>query len=124
MAAGIDPARQPIPVAPAAHYHMGGIATDAHGRSSLPGLWVVGECAVHRPAWRQPPGLQFPAGRPGVRRPRRRTTCRASWRRRDARRSARAGAFRLPAPPHVLRGAMSRDVALERNEDGLRERWT
>ena len=45
MSAGIDPATQPIPVAPAAHYHMGGIATDAHGRSSLEGLWAVGECA-------------------------------------------------------------------------------
>ena len=45
MAGGIDPVRQMIPVAPAAHYHMGGIASDAQGRSSLPGLWVVGECA-------------------------------------------------------------------------------
>jgi L-aspartate oxidase len=45
MSAGIDPATQPIPVAPAAHYHMGGIATDANGRSSLEGLWAVGECA-------------------------------------------------------------------------------
>ena len=43
--AGIDPARQPIPVAPAAHYHMGGIATDMEGRSSLPGLWACGEAA-------------------------------------------------------------------------------
>ena len=43
--AGINPAEQPIPVSPAAHYHMGGIATDARGRSSLPGLWAVGECA-------------------------------------------------------------------------------
>ncbi len=43
IAAGIDPARQPIPVAPAAHYHMGGIAVDAHGRSSLRGLWAGGE---------------------------------------------------------------------------------
>jgi len=43
--AGIDPACQPIPVAPAAHYHMGGIATGKTGRSSLPGLWAVGECA-------------------------------------------------------------------------------
>ncbi len=43
MAAGIDPAKQPIPVAPAAHYHMGGIAVDAHGRSSLKGLWAGGE---------------------------------------------------------------------------------
>ena len=33
LAAGIDPATQPIPVAPAAHYHMGGIAVDAHGRT-------------------------------------------------------------------------------------------
>ena len=43
MAAGIDPAGQPIPVAPAAHYHMGGIAVDADGRSSLRGLWAGGE---------------------------------------------------------------------------------
>lgn len=42
---GIDPLVQPIPVAPAAHYHMGGVATDAHGRTSLNGLWVVGEAA-------------------------------------------------------------------------------
>ncbi|WP_339114442.1 L-aspartate oxidase [Thioclava sp. GXIMD2076] len=45
MAAGIDPAVQPIPVAPAAHYHMGGIAVDAQGRSSLDGLWVCGEAS-------------------------------------------------------------------------------
>src|ERR1700744_4589512 len=45
QAAGIDPATQLIPVAPAAHYHMGGIASDEHGRSSLEGLWAVGECA-------------------------------------------------------------------------------
>jgi L-aspartate oxidase len=43
--AGIDPVTQPIPVAPAAHYHMGGIASNHHGRSSLEGLWCVGECA-------------------------------------------------------------------------------
>jgi L-aspartate oxidase len=46
QSAGIDPSVQPIPVAPAAHYHMGGIASDANGRSSLEGLWVVGECAA------------------------------------------------------------------------------
>ncbi len=43
MSAGIDSAIQPIPVAPAAHYHMGGIAVDARGRTSLPGLWAGGE---------------------------------------------------------------------------------
>src|ERR1700733_12427507 len=43
LAAGIDPATQPIPVAPAAHYHMGGIAVDARGRTSLRGLWAGGE---------------------------------------------------------------------------------
>src|SRR4029077_9901696 len=43
--AGIDPARDLIPVAPAAHYHMGGIATDANGRTSLDGLWAAGEVA-------------------------------------------------------------------------------
>src|SRR5215475_3640389 len=43
LAAGIDPAKQPIPVGPAEHYHMGGIAVDAHGRTSLRGLWAGGE---------------------------------------------------------------------------------
>lgn len=45
-AAGIDPAREPIPVAPAAHYHMGGILTDAQGRSTVDGLWACGEVAA------------------------------------------------------------------------------
>ena len=44
-AAGIDPTREPIPVAPAAHYHMGGILTDAQGRSTVDGLWACGEVA-------------------------------------------------------------------------------
>jgi L-aspartate oxidase len=43
--AGHDPVREPIPVSPASHYVMGGIATDLDGRSSLPGLFAVGECA-------------------------------------------------------------------------------
>jgi L-aspartate oxidase len=45
MAAGIDPRAQPIPVAPAAHYHMGGVVSDLAGKSSLEGLSVIGECA-------------------------------------------------------------------------------
>jgi L-aspartate oxidase len=47
MQHGIDPRLQPIPVAPAAHFHMGGIAVDADGRSSLPGLYAVGEVACN-----------------------------------------------------------------------------
>ncbi len=45
MEDGIDPRKEPMPAAPAAHYHMGGIATDLGGRASLPGLWAVGEAA-------------------------------------------------------------------------------
>jgi L-aspartate oxidase len=45
MEAGIDPVTTPIPIAPAAHYHMGGAATDARGRTSLAGLWAAGEVA-------------------------------------------------------------------------------
>ncbi|MBV8201443.1 MAG: L-aspartate oxidase [Acidobacteria bacterium] len=45
LVAGIDPAVQPIPVRPAAHYHMGGIAVDAAGRSTVEGLWACGEAA-------------------------------------------------------------------------------
>ncbi len=43
--AGIDPVTDLIPVAPAAHYHMGGVATDINGRTSVEGLWAVGEVA-------------------------------------------------------------------------------
>ncbi len=44
-AAGLDPHTQPLPIVTAAHFHMGGIATDAQGASSLPGLWACGEVA-------------------------------------------------------------------------------
>lgn len=120
VSAGIDPVRDLIPVAPAAHYHMGGIASDAVGRSSLPGLWVVGECAAtglhgaNRLASNSLlEGLVFGARVAD-----------------DVRGQLQAGAMRgtppapqrfaSPAPPAVLREAMSRDVALERDEAGLR----
>jgi L-aspartate oxidase len=45
--AGIDPRRELVPVAPAAHYTMGGIATGLDAESSLPGLLAVGECACN-----------------------------------------------------------------------------
>jgi L-aspartate oxidase len=44
--AGYDPAAEPIPVSPAAHYTVGGIVTDLDGRSTLPGLYAAGECAA------------------------------------------------------------------------------
>lgn len=45
IAAGVDPRNSPIPVAPAAHYHMGGVATDLSGRTNVTGLSACGECA-------------------------------------------------------------------------------
>lgn len=42
---GCDPVTAPIPVTPAAHYHMGGVVTDLAGRTGVPGLWAVGEVA-------------------------------------------------------------------------------
>lgn len=121
---GIDPARQPIPVAPAAHYHMGGIAADEHGRSSLPGLWTVGECAASglhganrlasnsllealvfgaRVAEDIAGHVTAQTGRGTPPAPQR---------------------FASPAPPHVLRDAMTRLVGLERDEAGLTEALT
>jgi L-aspartate oxidase len=46
IAAGIDPRVQNIPVAPAAHYHMGGVAVDEWGRASLANLWACGETSA------------------------------------------------------------------------------
>jgi len=45
LQAGLDPTRVPVPVAPAVHYHMGGLAVDRHGRTTLAGLWACGEVA-------------------------------------------------------------------------------
>ncbi len=46
LAAGIDPRVERMPVVPAAHYHMGGIAVDEWGRASVPGLWACGEVSA------------------------------------------------------------------------------
>ena len=43
--AGVDPIRDPIPVRPGAHYHMGGVDTDMWGATPLPGLYAAGEVA-------------------------------------------------------------------------------
>lgn len=117
--AAIDPGYEPIPVAPATHYHMGGIACDGYGRSSLPGLWAVGECAAsglhgaNRLASNSLlEGLVFGAKAADDVRGRladnpRRGTPPAPER------------FASPAPPGVLRQIMSRYVAVERDEEGL-----
>ena len=44
--AGYDPAAAPVPVSPAAHYTIGGIVTDLHGRTEIPHLYAAGECAA------------------------------------------------------------------------------
>lgn len=45
LAAGFDPATQPLPVTPAVHYHMGGVEVDLWGRTAVNGLWACGEVA-------------------------------------------------------------------------------
>jgi len=45
ISVGLDPTEDLLPVSPAAHYYMGGIDADTRGRTSVPGLWAVGECA-------------------------------------------------------------------------------
>jgi L-aspartate oxidase len=45
MRLGIDITREPMPVVPAAHYMCGGVTSDLHGRTSIPGLWAIGETA-------------------------------------------------------------------------------
>jgi L-aspartate oxidase len=45
LSAGVDPSVTPIPIRPAAHYHMGGIAVDNRGRTTVEGLWACGEVA-------------------------------------------------------------------------------
>ncbi|MDD3838510.1 MAG: L-aspartate oxidase [Phenylobacterium sp.] len=118
MAGGIDPRTQPIPVAPACHYHMGGIVTDAHGRTTLEGLYAAGECAstgVHG-ANRLASNSLLEAAVFGRR---------AGEAAREA--EAPDGRPLRTAPPPVLpetalqhlRRAMSRDAGVIRNAEGL-----
>jgi L-aspartate oxidase len=68
-AASIDPATAPIPLRPAAHYHMGGIAVDDAGRTSVDGLWGCGEVAptgLHGATGGHRPGSTDHVGRVGV----------------------------------------------------------
>jgi L-aspartate oxidase len=118
MAGGVDPRSQPIPVAPACHYHMGGIATDAEGRTSLPGLYAAGECAstgVHG-ANRLASNSLLEAAVFGTRAGR----AAAADAEPAAARLVRRIAPELPdAAVAGLRRAMSRDAGVVRSADGL-----
>jgi L-aspartate oxidase len=115
--AGHDPATERIPVSPASHYVMGGIVSDLHGRSTIAGLYAVGECACtglhganrlasnslsecfvfgHRAALAaldEPVPTELPAA---------------------------ADADVAPPPSRETRHAMWRDAGLERSAEGLR----
>lgn len=117
--AGIDPVTQLIPVAPAAHYHMGGIVTDIHGRTSLPGLWACGECAstgihgANRLASNSLlEGLVFGA--------RVADDIRGDVAVRHVSTPHLSAAHAPAAAPQILRDAMSRHAGIERSEAGLR----
>jgi L-aspartate oxidase len=118
MSGGVDPRVQPIPVAPACHYHMGGIATDAQGRSSLAGLYAAGECAstgVHG-ANRLASNSLLEAAVFGAR------AGRAAGAEADPRTPAMVCVTAPDLPPEALaslRQAMSRDAGVVRTAAGL-----
>jgi L-aspartate oxidase len=121
--AGIDPERELIPVAPAAHYMMGGIATDVQGRASLAGLHAVGECSctglhgANRLASNSltecfvfgARAARSAVGQPGP----------------DPAAVAKLGSTHAPAEPQPIspmsRQALWRNAGLERDGPGLRE---
>jgi L-aspartate oxidase len=117
-AAGIDPATQPIPVRPAVHYHMGGIAVDGAGRSSVTGLWACGEVAST--------GLHG-ANRLASNSLTEAVVC-AGWVAEDVAGTSAGRGRRLepanlppPADPTSVRPIMARNAGLLRSYEGLQE---
>ncbi len=115
---GIDPVRDTVPVAPAAHYTMGGVATDLDGRASVPGLLAVGECActgLHGANRLASNSLAecFVLGR---------RAAIAAASEQPAPDPSAAEAAPLPAPPAAdTRAALWRHAGLRRSAAGLRE---
>ena len=115
-AAGLDPEREPVPVAPAAHYLIGGVGSDLDGRTTPRRPARGRRVRLHRPARRQPARLELAQRVLRLRRPRRR-----------ARRSPSRRAGRPPAPPawrfepptEATREAVWRCAGPRRDADGL-----
>jgi L-aspartate oxidase len=113
---GIDPTRERVPVAPAAHYLMGGIACDLDARASVPGLYAVGECActgLHGANRLASNSLSecFVFGR--------RAALAAVDEPPAARGSPPAPSEPAPPPPQSTRDAVWRRAGLERTPEGL-----
>lgn len=115
--AGLDPASDLLPIRPAAHYHMGGVEVDAQGRSSVPGLWAVGEVAS--------------TGLHGANRLASNSLIEAVVCAREVAESVAGGAAEVPAPRALalvpgeqnaarVRALISRHLGVERDAEGLR----
>jgi L-aspartate oxidase len=124
--AGLDPERELVPVAPAAHYMMGGIATDLDGRATLPGLYAVGECSctgVHGANRLASNSLTecfvfgARAARAAVNEPRRQLEAEGA----DAGDAPAAAAERPPPLSEASRESLWRHAGIERDGAGLRE---
>ncbi len=109
--AGYDPAGEPIPVSPAAHYAIGGIVTDLDGRTTVPGLYAAGSARA--------PECTAPTGSP-------RTRCSSASSSDDVQRSPRSMGLRCQTPEHRcltpredVGAELWRDAGLIRSAAGL-----